>query len=271
MSLTRGSPSCESRRRDTASYSYSPCWALVVDLMCHSKNGLFRERAISLARSVLPVPGSPLMSSGRDRTTAAFTAAINSSVAIYRSVPRNSLSIVRLLSCDAQDLHGISAARDAAQLTLGEDDVIAFRNQFLAKQQAEDGKVNGLAPVLDIVGDRIDAAVQCDTAAGTFVPGKGINRDIRTDPRHPQCRRAGFGQGDNGLDVQVVRRIHHRGGDGLVGVREEPAVALPGADMFDLVLLRADHDLRHGLHHLRGMLAGSGLRRQHHRVGAVHD
>ena len=82
MSLTRGSPSCESRRRDTASYSYSPCCALVVDLMCHSKNGFCSERAISLASRVLPVPGSPLMSSGRDSTMAAFTAAISSSVAM---------------------------------------------------------------------------------------------------------------------------------------------------------------------------------------------
>src|SRR3984957_6139620 len=159
MSLTRGSPSCESRRRDTASYSYSPCCALVVDLMCHSKNGLSRARAISLARSVLPVPGSPLMSSGRDSTTAAFTAAINSSVAMYRSVPRNSLAIVQLLSCDTQDLHGIRAARDAAQLTLGEDDVIVFTDQFLAQQQTEDGEVNGFAPILDVVGNGVDAAV----------------------------------------------------------------------------------------------------------------
>src|ERR1700727_3287501 len=125
MSWTFGSPSCESRRRDTASYSYRPCCALVVDLMCHSKNGLSRERAISFASRVLPVPGSPLMSSGRDSTTAAFTAAINSSVAMYRSVPRNSLAM-GLLSCDAQDLHGIGAAGDAAELALGEDDVIAF-------------------------------------------------------------------------------------------------------------------------------------------------
>src|ERR1700723_402838 len=171
MSLTLGSPSCESRSRDTASYSYNPCCALVVDLMCHSKNGLSRARAISFASSVFPVPGSPLMSRGRDSTTAAFTAAINSSVAMYRSVPRNSLAIFQLLSCDAQDLHGIRAARDAAQFTLGEDDVIAFRDQFLAEQQTEDGEINGLAPVLDVVGNRVDPAVQGDAAARTFVPG----------------------------------------------------------------------------------------------------
>ena len=38
--------------------------------------------AISSASSVLPVPGSPLMSSGRSRTMAAFTAILRSSVAI---------------------------------------------------------------------------------------------------------------------------------------------------------------------------------------------
>src|SRR5438874_1877927 len=45
MSCTRGSPSWESRSRDTASYSYSPCCALVVDLMCHSSSGSPSARA----------------------------------------------------------------------------------------------------------------------------------------------------------------------------------------------------------------------------------
>jgi hypothetical protein len=40
------------------------------------------ERAISIASRVLPVPGSPLINSGRDRTMAALTAAISSSVAM---------------------------------------------------------------------------------------------------------------------------------------------------------------------------------------------
>ena len=39
MSCTRASPSCESRSRETASYSYRPCCALLVDLMCHSYSG----------------------------------------------------------------------------------------------------------------------------------------------------------------------------------------------------------------------------------------
>src|SRR5579863_1182344 len=125
MSWTLGSPSCESRNRDTASYSYNPCSALVVDLMCHSKNGLSNARAISFASSVFPVPGSPLISKGRDKTTAALTAAINSSVAMYRSVPRNSL-VIWLLSGDAQDLHGIGTAGNTAELAFGEDDVIVL-------------------------------------------------------------------------------------------------------------------------------------------------
>jgi hypothetical protein len=43
---------------------------------------LSSERAISAASSVLPVPGSPLMSKGRDSTIAALTAAISSAVAM---------------------------------------------------------------------------------------------------------------------------------------------------------------------------------------------
>ena len=39
MSCTFASPSCESRSRDTASYSYRPCCALVVDLMCQRYSG----------------------------------------------------------------------------------------------------------------------------------------------------------------------------------------------------------------------------------------
>ena len=60
MSCTRGSPSCESRRRLTASYSYRPCCALVVDLMCHSSSGtpsdlrhLHREHGLAGARLAL--------------------------------------------------------------------------------------------------------------------------------------------------------------------------------------------------------------------------
>src|SRR5271167_3396474 len=158
MSLTRSSPSCESRRRDTASYSYNPCKALVVDLMCHSKNGFSSARAISLASSVFPVPGSPLMSRGRDKTTAALTAAINSGVAMYRSVPRNSV-VIGLLSCDAQDLHGICAAGYAAEFALGENDGIALHHQIQVEQQAKYREIKGFAPVRHIIGHRIDAAV----------------------------------------------------------------------------------------------------------------
>jgi hypothetical protein len=81
MSATRWSPSWLSRRRETASYSYSPCSALVVDLMCHSISGAPSALAISSASTVLPVPGSPLTSSGRSSVIAAFTATFRSSVA----------------------------------------------------------------------------------------------------------------------------------------------------------------------------------------------
>src|SRR4051812_13728827 len=55
--------------------------------MCHSYNGRCSEREISSASCVLPVPGSPLISSGRDSVTAAFTAIMRSGVATYLSVP----------------------------------------------------------------------------------------------------------------------------------------------------------------------------------------
>src|SRR5580692_1096267 len=208
MSLTRGSPSCESRRRDTASYSYSPCKALVVDLMCHSKNGLSRALAISLASSVFPVPGSPLMSSGRDSTTAAFTAAINSGVAMYRSVPRNSV-VIGLLSCDAQDLHGISTAGDAAEFALGENDGVPLHHQIQVEQQAKYREIEFFAKVRYIIGHWIDAAIQSHAAAGALVAGEGIDRDVRADSRHPQRGRAGLGERNDGFDMQVIGGIHH--------------------------------------------------------------
>src|ERR1700722_17068114 len=245
MSLTRGSPSCESRRRDTASYSYNPCCALVVDLMCHSKNGLFNERAISFASSVLPVPGSPLISSGRDNTMAAFTAAINSSVAMYRSVPRNSPAT--LLAHHAQNLHGIRAAGDAAQFALGQNDGIAVSHQFQVEQLPENGEVKGLSFVGDIVGDRIHAAIQGHARARGLVAGECVNRNVRTHPRHPQRRRPRLGEGNDGLYMQGIRGVHHRGSDGLVRMLEIAAGPLPDAHMRDLILLRADDDLRHGL------------------------
>ena len=55
--------------------------ALVVDLMCHSISGAPSAAAISWASTVLPVPGSPLTSSGRRSVTAALTATLRSSVA----------------------------------------------------------------------------------------------------------------------------------------------------------------------------------------------
>src|SRR5271167_836455 len=209
MSLTRSSPSCESRRRDTASYSYNPCKALVVDLMCHSKNGMSRARAISLASSVFPVPGSPLMSSGRDSTIAAFTAAINSGVAMYRSVPRNSL-VIGLLSCDAQDLHGVCAAGDAAEFALGENDGVFLRHQIQVEQQVKYGEIESFTLVRNIIGHGVDAAIQGDPAAGAFVASEGIDRNVGADPGHPQGGRSGFGERNDGFDMQMIGRIHHR-------------------------------------------------------------
>ena len=81
MSLTRSSPNWLSRKRLTASYSYRPCWALVVDLMCHCSKGKPSDCATSSANMVLPVPGSPLTSSGRFSVMAALTASIRSWVA----------------------------------------------------------------------------------------------------------------------------------------------------------------------------------------------
>ncbi|CFN62811.1 Uncharacterised protein [Bordetella pertussis] len=81
MSRTFSSPSCESRRRETASYSYRPWCALVVDLMCHCSSGRSSARATSSASIVLPVPGSPLIKRGRCSVSAALTASFRSSVA----------------------------------------------------------------------------------------------------------------------------------------------------------------------------------------------
>lgn len=52
-----------------------------------------RDSAISSANMVLPVPGSPLISSGRSNVTAAFTAICSSSVAMYVLVLENFICI----------------------------------------------------------------------------------------------------------------------------------------------------------------------------------
>ena len=85
MSLTFSEPDTSaswlSRSRLTASYSYRPCCALVVLLMCHCSSGMPIALATSSASIVLPVPGSPFTSSGRFSVIAAFTASIRSCVA----------------------------------------------------------------------------------------------------------------------------------------------------------------------------------------------
>src|SRR6185312_5781253 len=84
-----------------------------------------------------------------------------------------------LLARDLQDLHGIRTARYAAQFTLGQNDGISLIHQFEIEQQAEYREVERLSLVRDVVGDRINAAVQSHPAAREFMPGKGINRNIR--------------------------------------------------------------------------------------------
>jgi len=73
---------------------------LVVDLMCHSISGTPSERATSAASTDLPVPGSPLMSSGRCSVMAALTATFKSSVATYVFVPSKRIGKF-LVSCRA--------------------------------------------------------------------------------------------------------------------------------------------------------------------------
>ena len=50
--------------------------------MCHVIKGIFNALETSSAKTVLPVPGSPLISNGLSSLTAAFTAIRRSSVAI---------------------------------------------------------------------------------------------------------------------------------------------------------------------------------------------
>src|SRR3978361_364991 len=96
MSETLASPSWLSRNRDTASYSYRPCCALVVDLMCQVRSGAPIALATSSASTVLPVPGSPLISSGRSSTIEGLTAILRSSVVTYFLVPVN---LIEYLPC----------------------------------------------------------------------------------------------------------------------------------------------------------------------------
>ncbi len=58
-----------------------PLGCLVVDLMCQVIRRVSSDAASSSASSVLPVPGSPLISRGRCRVTAALTACFRASVA----------------------------------------------------------------------------------------------------------------------------------------------------------------------------------------------
>src|SRR4051812_8801587 len=55
--------------------------------MCHESMGIPRPSATCRASSVLPVPGSPLMRSGRSSATAQLTASTSGPDAIYPGVP----------------------------------------------------------------------------------------------------------------------------------------------------------------------------------------
>ena len=143
---------------------------------------------------------------------------------------------------------------------------------FKSRSWLENREIECLAVLVrDVVGDRINASIQRNATARRLLPGERVDRNVRAHPRHPQRRLPGLRQRDDGLHVHVVGGIHHRRCDGLVGAVEIAGVALADAHVRDLVFLRADDDLRHGLHHLGRMLAGGGLRRQHDGIGAVHD
>src|SRR5579872_5130588 len=118
MSCTRGSPNCPSRSRDTASYSYSPCCALVVDLICHSINSTPNACATSCASTVLPVPGSPFTNNGRCNVTDAFTATSRSREAIYRSVLLKDALTLDPLGNAVLDTQAITARLQAVQAAI---------------------------------------------------------------------------------------------------------------------------------------------------------
>ena len=69
------------------SYTYSPSWALVVDLMFQMISRFPRALATASASMVLPVPGSPLINRGFFNAIAIFTLAMSSSLATYSPVP----------------------------------------------------------------------------------------------------------------------------------------------------------------------------------------
>ena len=54
----------------------------MVDFICHSIKSIFNALATSIAKSVFPVPGSPLTNNGLSKDLAALTAMLKSSVDI---------------------------------------------------------------------------------------------------------------------------------------------------------------------------------------------
>src|ERR1700724_1194549 len=66
---------------------YKPSCARVVDFTGQRKRSVQSVSAIAWARSVLPVPGSPLTRMGRSSASAQLTAAFNDSSVKYVGVP----------------------------------------------------------------------------------------------------------------------------------------------------------------------------------------
>src|SRR5882672_11210947 len=217
-----------------------------------------------MASSVLPVPGSPLMRSGRPRTTAAFTATARSSPATYRSVPEKRALLMfgslrgggrASAARHLEDLHRIGAARNAGEGPLRHDDVIALVDELQLEQHVEDRRIDGFGVRLhDVERNRVDAPVERHAAARRLLAREGVDRNIGADARHPERRRTGFGERDDRAHLHVIRRVHHGHGDRLVGELEHAIVAMARAARRELELLGALDDLRHRLHGLTGYL-----------------
>src|SRR5579862_6930567 len=86
--------------------------------MCQVMSSLPSAFAISCARIVLPVPGSPFTKSGRSSAIAALTATRKSSVATYVSVPAKRVIDVHrrlLLFCHCYQIYRRHSGRSAAK------------------------------------------------------------------------------------------------------------------------------------------------------------
>ena len=116
----------------------------------------------------------------------------------------------------------------------------------------------------------VNAAIHADAAQRRFVAREREHRNVGAHARHPQRRRAGFGERDDGGDVEMVRHVHDRHRDGLVDVREHVFEPIVGRAAKRLVLFRADAQLGHRAHGAHRILADRRFGGQHDGVGAVH-